>query len=163
MPENCWKIECWIEMFLIAHNPMKENVCLQSKFTKPFDVCWNNFMPTSHFLFYACSWILIVTTGTFQLICITNFAIIERACWGTNMSFIPEINFTTYCVTTHLWWLWKGLVTDAYCLQKLYFQIHERIFFAGLKLNILLVFFWVFFPSVLVCSCMYIHASAALV
>lgn len=93
VPENCWKIECWIEALLPAQNPMKEYECLQSKFTKPFDVCWNNFMPTSHFPFYACFWILILTTGTFQLICIMSTVIIQRPLLRNKHVICPQNEF----------------------------------------------------------------------
>lgn len=93
MPGNCWKIEYWIEAFLTAKNPMKEYECLQSKFTEPFDVSWNNFMPTSHFPFYACFWILIATTGTFQLICIMNSVIIQRPLLRNKHVICPQNEF----------------------------------------------------------------------
>lgn len=92
-PENCWKIECWIEALLPAQNPIKEYECLQSTFSNPFDVCWNNFMPTSHFLFYACFWILIATTGTFQLICIMNTVIIQRPLLRNKHVICPQNEF----------------------------------------------------------------------
>lgn len=102
MPANCWKIECWI-VFLTAQNSMKECDCLQSKFTKPFDVCWNNFMPTSHFPFYARFWILIVTTGTFQLICIMSSVIIQEPLLRNKHVICPQNEFyDTLCDCTPL-------------------------------------------------------------
>lgn len=158
MPENCWKIECWIEVFLPAQNPMKEYDCLQSKFAKPFDVFWNNFMPTSHFPFYACFWILIATTGTFQLICIMNFVIIQRPLLRNKHVICPQNEFyDLLCNRTPL--VSSERVVSRQLLspffgRDLYLVIctefHEASLISLLKLNVLFVVFAVFLP-VLVC------------
>lgn len=143
-----WKIECWIEVFLTAQKPMKEQHDLQFKFTKAFDVCLNNFMPTSHFLCYACFWILIATTGTFQLICIMNSVIIQRQLLGNKHAICPQIEFyNLFCISA----------SCGYCFGRhLYNKFHVAGLFCAslislLKLIVLFVgVFLAVFLSVLV-------------
>lgn len=66
----------------------------------PFDVCWNNFMPTSHFpticllLNFDCHYRHFSNDMHYEL-CNNSKGI----CCGTNMSFFsPKMNFTTYHV-----------------------------------------------------------------
>lgn len=85
-----------------TQNPMKEYHWLQSKIAKPFDVCWNNFMPTSDFPFYAVFSILIASSGTFQLICIMYSVIIQMPLLRKKHVMCPQKNkFTSYCVSVH--------------------------------------------------------------
>lgn len=88
-----WSIQCWEWLensMLCSRTKSNEGECL--KFTTAFDVCCSNLMPTSHFPCCACFWILIATTGIFQLICIMNS--FQGICGAANMSFVPEMNFT---------------------------------------------------------------------
>lgn len=159
--DNCWQIECWIKVFLTAQNPIKgvslppirihkSLWCLLESFYAHVSFSTIRSLLNSDCHRRQCS-----TRAHYELCDNSKAFVREQTC-----HFSTKCNFTSYCV--HISSLPVSLPSrKENFVQQFPVQTCVSVpLISALKLNTLLL---LFLCSVLVSSCMYIHAWAVTV